>query len=143
MRESVRVQRVEDEAALAEALEIRRVVFVVEQAVPLEEDLDAHDRLGSEAVLVLARLGERAVGTGRLLGSKVQRMAVLGEARGAGVGAAILETLARIALERGLEELVLEAQVHAIPFYERAGYVAEGEEFLDVGIPHRRMRRRL
>lgn len=143
MREPVRVQRVEDEAALAAALEIRRVVFVIEQQVPLEEDLDAHDRLGSDAVLVLALLGDRAVGTGRLVGSKVQRMAVLGEARGAGIGAAILEALREEARARGVEELVLEAQVHAIPFYERAGYVAEGEEFLDVGIPHRRMRRRV
>jgi predicted GNAT family N-acyltransferase len=70
-------------------------------------------------------------------------MAVLQEARGTGVGTAILSALMNAARERGHAEVVLNAQTHAAPFYRRLGFVEEGGVFDDAGIPHIAMRRRL
>jgi predicted GNAT family N-acyltransferase len=68
-------------------------------------------------------------------------MAVRKEARGTGVGARVLEALIDKAQSLGYPELILNAQTHAMPFYVRAGFTAEGEEFEEAGIPHRTMRR--
>lgn len=128
------------------ALEVRIAVFVHEQGVPLEEEEDLHD---ATAFHLLGRDPEgRAVATGRLVvepgqPGRIGRMAVLREARGQGWGRRVMERLVQEARDRGLEELVLDAQVHAIPFYEGLGFRVEGPEFPDCGIPHRRMRRRL
>lgn len=70
-------------------------------------------------------------------------MAVLKEWRGTGVGAAILESLITAARARGMRECHMHAQSHALAFYVRHGFESQGEEFLEAGIPHRRMRRRL
>ena len=94
-------------------------------------------------VLALTADGS-AVGTGRLLpDGHIGRMAVLRPWRGRGVGAALLTELLRIAQAAGLEDLALNAQTHAIAFYARFGFEPEGETFLEAGIPHRAMRRRL
>ena len=121
--------------------QVRRRVFVVEQEVPESEEWDDEDPL---SVHVLATLNREPVGTGRLTpAGKVGRMAVLSEVRGRGVGSAILRLLVDEALHRGLVELRLNAQVRAIPFYERHGFAAEGPVFMEAGIPHRVMRRML
>jgi predicted GNAT family N-acyltransferase len=81
------------------------------------------------------------LGTGRLLpDGHIGRMAVLRQARGAGVGSALLRALMQAARARGDREVMLSAQTHALPFYERFGFVAEGEAYDDAGIPHRVMR---
>ncbi|MFL1441828.1 GNAT family N-acetyltransferase, partial [Nocardiopsis protaetiae] len=71
------------------------------------------------------------------------RMAVLPEQRGTGLGAALVRAAEDAARERGLAAMELHAQTHALGFYERLGYTAHGEEFLDAGIPHRHMVRDL
>jgi predicted GNAT family N-acyltransferase len=124
------------------AAPIRRAVFVDEQKVPLEMELDEFDPLSLHA-LALDGQG-RAVGTGRLLpDGHIGRMAVLREARGQGVGSALLKALLQAARARGDREVALSAQAHAVPFYLRFGFVAEGDEYDDAGIPHRAMRRAL
>jgi predicted GNAT family N-acyltransferase len=70
-------------------------------------------------------------------------MAVLKDWRGRGIGGLILKRLMEKALERGDREVVLSAQVHALAFYRAHGFVEEGEQYLEAGIPHRDMRRRL
>ncbi len=126
------------EEAREEASRIRFVVFVEEQRVPREIELDARD---AECVHALARLDGRAVGTGRLLpDAHIGRMAVLRECRGMGVGGAVLAALVGRARLRGDREVVLSAQVHAIPFYERHGFSAFGAVYEEAGIPHRDMR---
>ncbi|WKZ86822.1 GNAT family N-acetyltransferase [Ralstonia pickettii] len=128
------------DAVREEARAIRYDVFVIEQGVPVELEWDewddqcwhalAHDTAG------------RAVATGRLLpDGHIGRMAVRKEARGTGVGARVLEALIDKAQSLGYRELILNAQTHAMPFYARAGFAAEGEEFEEAGIPHRTMRR--
>lgn len=124
-----------------EAARIRYTVFVDEQKVPAEIELDDWDALSLHALALDAQ--GRALGTARLLpDGHVGRMAVVRSARGQGVGTALLRALLRAARERGDREVVLSAQTHAMPFYEKEGFIAEGDEYDDAGIPHRQMRRR-
>jgi predicted GNAT family N-acyltransferase len=124
-----------------QAAAIRTEVFVVEQRVPAELELDEYDPVSVHALVCNAR-GE-VLGTGRLLpDGHIGRMAVLAAARGAGAGSALLRALMDEARRRGIAEVVLNAQTHAMPFYARFGFVAEGDEYDDAGIPHRAMRLR-
>ena len=121
---------------------IRTTVFVGEQQVPPDIEIDGRDGACVHALAETAA-GE-AIGTGRLMpDGRIGRMAVLAGWRGRGVGAAILDLLVREAARRGLREAYLHAQSHARAFYERHGFVVEGEEYLEAGIPHVGMRRRL
>ena len=118
---------------------IRETVFIHEQQVPRELEFDERDPLCRH---VLAFDGDAAVGTGRLdleLNGKVGRVAVVASHRRRGVGAAIMERLHAIALERGQPRLWCNAQLTAVPFYERLGYVGSGPTFLEAGIEHVRM----
>lgn len=136
-------------AEMAEALSVRRRVFIEEQAVPEEIEIDEHDGDPAEvdtAVHVLGRLDRVAVATGRLLLDEdrehlahVGRVAVLAEHRGKGLGREIMAALHREARERGYPGIVLSAQLHAVGFYERLGYVGHGDVFLEAGIEHREM----
>lgn len=121
---------------------VRETVFVREQRVPIELEWDDDDETALHALAEDA--DGRPIGTGRLtVDGRVGRMAVMREWRGRGVGSAILEWLTEAARSRGIDEIVLSAQVSAINFYRRFGYTEEGDEFMDAGIPHMRMRRRL
>ncbi len=151
---ALEVTLVRTAAELAEALAVRRVVFIEEQGVPESEEIDAHDgdpATVTTAVHVLARRDGRAVGTGRLLleyprggHAHIGRVAVLAAERRGGVGRAVMRALEGEARRCGFAGITLAAQLHAIPFYERLGYVlasdeARGEVFLDAGIEHRWM----
>ncbi|WP_255306138.1 GNAT family N-acetyltransferase [Streptomyces sp. Wb2n-11] len=149
------VRIAEGPADMEACFAVRKQVFVVEQEVPADIEYDAYD---ADAVHVLAVTGDGLpLGTGRLLygaaaagrtggdatvGS-LGRLAVSREARGFGVGAALVRAIERVAGERGLSAVDLHAQTHALGFYERLGYVAYGPEFPDAGIAHRAMRRAL
>jgi predicted GNAT family N-acyltransferase len=134
---------------LTEALAIRRSVFIEEQGVPESEEIDEHDRdpaAVTSAVHMLARLEECAVGTGRLLlsyppgtNAHIGRVAVLAEWRRSGVGTAVMRALEGAARQRGFAGITLAAQLPAIAFYERLGYTARGDVFLDARIEHRWM----
>lgn len=126
-------------------LALRRRVFIEEQGVSEAEEVDGLD---AEAVHLLARIDGRAVGTARLLlrgeAGKIGRVCVLREMRGTGLGVALIEAALAYFRARGdINEARLSAQSHAIGFYERLGFMPEGAEFLDAGIPHRDMRRTL
>ena len=120
---------------------IREEVFVREQSVPAEMEMDEFDAQSHHVVAIADGV---AIGTGRLLpDGHIGRMAVLGKWRNQGVGSALLVALIDEARKRGVSRVVLNAQIHALPFYLRHGFQAEGEEFLDAGIAHRRMWREL
>ncbi|WP_397476273.1 GNAT family N-acetyltransferase [Pusillimonas sp.] len=120
---------------------IRHQVFVEEQNVPIELELDEHDAGAAHAV---ALKGEVAVGTGRLLpDAHIGRMAVLKSHRGTGVGAMLLSALVDEAGRRGCSSVVLAAQCHAQGFYLAQGFAPEGAEFMDAGILHIQMRKKL
>lgn len=121
---------------------IRTTVFVEEQRVPAEMEIDDWDPQCVHAV-AFDDEGE-AQGTGRLLpDGHIGRMAVLRSARGAGLGSALLTALMDAARARGQREALLSAQTHAVPFYEQHGYTVCGAEYLDAGIAHVDMRRDL
>ena len=114
---------------------VRHSVFVKEQGVPNEEEFDDDDR---ECVHVIVMDERRPVGTGRLgRDGRIGRIAVLSQARGKGVGKAIMLALEQHAKECGLGRLWAHAQVQAIGFYERLGYRVGGDEFMEAGIPHK------
>jgi predicted GNAT family N-acyltransferase len=127
--------------ARAHAAPIRFTVFVEEQRVPREIELDAMDEACVHAVAFDDGV---AVGTGRLLpDGHIGRMAVLERWRGRGIGSRLLERLMEEARRRGDREVALSAQVHAAPFYRAHGFREEGAEYLEAGIPHQAMRRAL
>lgn len=118
---------------------IRFEVFVDEQKVPFESEVDDNDPLSIHAI---AWADGVAAGCGRLLpDGHIGRMAVRKPFRGQGVGAAVLVHLMERARQRGDHEVVLSAQTHAIGFYEKFGFVVENDEYLDCDIPHRDMRK--
>lgn len=124
----------------AEIRAIRHEVFVVGQDVPEEEEWDGLDEVPSTTHLLALAADGTAVGTARLLpGGKIGRMAVRAPHRGRGVGSALLLALVELARSQGEPRCHLGAQLQAIPFYERHGFVAEGAVFLDAGIEHREM----
>jgi predicted GNAT family N-acyltransferase len=130
------------EEARSEASRIRFLVFVDEQRVPLEMEVDEFDPRSIHA-LAYSEAGE-AIGTGRLLpDAHIGRMAVLKAWRGRGAGGAILQSLIAAARSRGDRQILLSAQTHAIPFYRKHGFVEEGTEYDDAGIPHQMMRKAL
>lgn len=135
----LRIELMAWESARESASRIRTMVFVVEQRVPAEIEMDDMD---AECVHALAFLEGRAVGTGRLLpDGHIGRMAVLREARAQGVGSALLRRLVDEATRRGVREAVLSAQTHALEFYRRHGFTPVGEIYEEAGIAHQEMRR--
>ena len=147
-----------DDPALTDALTIREVdygeaepalrairfeVFVDEQNVPPEIEMDDRD---PNCVHLLAFAGDKAVGTARIdieKNGKIGRLAVVARSRGRGIGRALMERCHEIAARRGLSQVWCNAQVSAVPFYERLGYRVEGEIFDEAGIDHLRMTRSL
>lgn len=118
-----------------DAKPIRMEVFVREQNVPAELEMDDIDAACLHAVAYDA--AGQPLGTGRLLpDGHIGRMAVLNSARGQGVGGAILQGLMDKARERGDEKVVLSAQTHAAGFYLTHGFVKAGDVFYEAGIPH-------
>ncbi|WP_085917756.1 GNAT family N-acetyltransferase [Halomonas sp. CSM-2] len=116
---------------------IRRVVFIDEQQVPQDEEWDGQDPACHH---FLAYLDGNPVGTARLLpDGHIGRVAVLAEARGTGIGGQLMAAAIATAQRVGHPQVALSSQLHALAFYERLGFVAHGEVFMDAGIPHREM----
>lgn len=138
----LRIELLPWDKARAEASRIRFTVFVEEQRVPPEIELDEMD---AHCVHALAYCADgTVVGTGRLLpDGHIGRMAVVQAWRGKGAGGAILEALVEAARARGDRAVLLSAQTHALAFYRRHGFIAEGEVYEEAGIPHQAMRRAL
>lgn len=118
---------------------IRYEVFVSEQQVPAELELDEMDPVSTHAVAYDA--AGMPLATGRLLpDGHIGRMAVRKSARGQGIGGLVLQALMEAARQRGDHEVQLNAQLHACAFYAGYGFAAEGEEFMDANIAHIHMR---
>lgn len=121
---------------------IREAVFIREQHVSEELEWDNMDG-GSRHALALTLNGE-AIGCGRILpNGHIGRMAVLPEWRNKRVGTAIMEIMLNEARARGLKQVDVEAQVQALPFYHLFGFVEHGKEFMDAGMPHKKMKLKL
>ncbi|WP_010307491.1 GNAT family N-acetyltransferase [Kurthia senegalensis] len=132
---------IENEQQLQRALTIRKKVFVEEQHVPLEDEVDELDVLdGPCRHLLITTNEDEAVGTGRVRlieqYGKLQRVAVLKDMRQFGIGRLIIAELETLAKQLGAQKTKLDAQVHAIGFYEKLGYTVQSDVFLDAGIEH-------
>lgn len=127
-----------------EAFAIRLKVFVEEQNVPVEEE---HDHYDETATHFGGFLNNKMIATARVVivdqEGKIGRMAVLKEHRGSGAGLSLLNFIVNYCQEIGLKDAHLSSQIHALGFYEKAGFVAEGGIYDDAGIPHRTMRKKL
>jgi predicted GNAT family N-acyltransferase len=138
----VRVARTPGE--VAQALDLRRRVFAGEQGVPLAADRDGRD---FEALHVVAVGGGGVLGTCRLVFdagvARLGRMAVEPGRRGQGIGGALLREAERLARDAGAMRIALHAQTYAKDLYARAGFVERGEEFVEEGIEHVAMEKRL
>lgn len=118
-------------------LAIRRQVFIEEQGIDAQIEIDGQDPAGFH---VLATLDGRDVGTGRLLRSgKIGRVAVLASHRGGGIGIALMQALLATAQSQGLREVMLSAQASAVGFYLALGFQPQGEPHIEAGIPHQHM----
>ena len=139
---NITVKRVETEEDMEAAVGVRFRVFVDEQSIPPEEELDEYDAHATHAI---ALEGGQAVGTGRMYleGStaRIGRMAVDLPHRRRGVGGLILRFLEEEAKAQGATGYVLHAQEYVKSFYAAHGYTEHGQPFLEVDIPHVEMRK--
>ena len=124
-----------------QALAIRREVFVDEQGVSLEEEIDDLEDQTNHIVLFRQ---EDPIAVARIydLGGsvyKVQRVATLKKYRGQGFGAKLMHEIELKISELGGHQITLGGQNTALPFYEKLGYTVQGDEFMDAGIPHHTM----
>ncbi len=145
MADSLIIKLAESEEELEAAIAVRFRVFVDEQSIPPEEELDEADAAADHAIAI--REG-KVVGTGRLVlgddgSAHVGRMAVDAQYRRMGVGGEILTFLEDTARQQGLTQAVLHAQEYVKSFYAAHGYLQHGETFLEVEIPHVEMRKEL
>ncbi len=121
---------------------IRREVFILEQRVPEELEWDEFDITARHVIAFNDK--ERPIATGRIKpNGHIGRMAVLKLYRKQGIGSAILVALLAVAKQQNLSEVYLHAQVSAMSFYEQHGFVCNSEQFMDAGIPHRSMIKKL
>jgi predicted GNAT family N-acyltransferase len=127
--------------AKQDAYSIRKRVFIEEQGVPEEMELDEFDLNAQHA---LAYADSECIGTARLVTlagnrGRIGRMAVLPKYRGQGVGKQLLGALLKVCQSQSIKQIELHAQVTVIPFYEQFGFIAQGDVYDEAGIPHRDM----
>lgn len=138
MSVNIRIESVNWAAEESAIRAIRENVFIREQAVPEDLEWDGLDPVCTH-LLAWNDFGQ-TIGTARMQPHGIiGRMAVLEAWRGRGVGSALLRRLLQLAAQQGLSRVTLSAQTHALGFYDRAGFVAIGEPFMDAGILHRKM----
>jgi predicted GNAT family N-acyltransferase len=140
---NISVMKIADPDELPLLFDIRHEVFVVGQNVPKEEENDEYELTSTH---FLATCDGTMCGTARWRateeGVKLERFAVLEEYRGKGVAKALLDAMLKDISKnktvRG-KKIYLHAQVYVVPFYEKNGFVPEGEEFVEAGIRHLKM----
>ena len=140
---NITAKLVESEADMEAAVGIRFRVFVDEQSVAPEIELDEYDAVATHAIALLDGV---AIGTGRVIvegdSARIGRMAVDREYRRSGVGGLLLRFLEDEAREQGAGEFVLHAQEYVKAFYSGHGYEEHGDTFMEAGILHVEMRKR-
>jgi len=147
--EDLTIKLVETEEEMEGAMGVRFRVFVGEQKVPMEEELDETDAAATHVIVVLNRAGQEGevVATGRVFyrdedtAARIGRMAVDIEYRRQGIGGRLLQFLEEESASQGVTTYILNAQVYVKDFYAAHGYIERGEEFLEADIVHILMRK--
>lgn len=119
---------------------IRYKVFVEEQGIKLEDEYDFVEK-NREVILVFDDVKPIATGRIHFLNNQAifERICVLKEYRGKNVGKFLVKSMMDIAFDKGINDFLLGAQLYALKFYEKIGFIAFGEIYLDAGIEHRHM----
>lgn len=134
---SLNINVVETDEQLKEAYHVRMTVFVKEQKVSPEEELDEHDKTATHLV---GYENDQAIAASRLRFveeyGKLERICILKEHRGKAFGSQMIAAMEDIILSKGYKKAKLNAQTQALPFYERLGYKTISGKFMDAGIPH-------
>jgi len=130
---------------LKAAFEVRLQVFVEEQGISEELELDDLDQ---EALHMVVKDGERVIGTARVLfltanQAKIERMAILKPFRRRGIGKGIMSFLNEELRNKQVEQVVLHAQYAVVAFYKSCGFEESGLPFQEAGIKHIKMERQL
>ncbi len=133
-------KKIKDQDDLNIAFQLRINVFVDEQGVPLEDELDEFDVLDGSCDHILVYYNNQPVGTGRIRivdkVGKLERICILKDYRKYGLGKIIIAGLESIAMEQGIKQFKLHGQTQAEGFYKKLGYEAASEVFMEDGIPH-------
>ena len=136
---NIRIETADWERDQLQLIEVRTRVFVDEQHVPTELEIDGQDPQCRHVKAIEPESG-KIIGTARLLpGHHVGRMCVLKPYRNLGIGAQMLEYFIALAQTEHMPFLALNAQISALPFYQKHGFVADSEIFMEAGIPHQHM----
>ncbi len=143
--DNLRYTLITSDAALKKAFQIRRTVFIEEQGISEDLEMDGND---SSALHLLVEKNGLAVGTARLRftadkQAKLERMAVLKQLRGTGIGKGIVSFFEKECKKKGIEQITLNAQYSVIHFYRTCGFRETGLPFLEAGIKHIRMDKKL
>lgn len=124
----------------SEAMKIRYTVFVEEQGVPYENEIDKYDKIAYHVVM---SDGKESIACGRIYfkdnSAKLGRVAVLKEYRGKGCATKICDELINIAVSHEIKNIILHSQTYAVPLYEKLGFKCVGDEFLEENIAHYKM----
>lgn len=138
MQDTYYVHEVSWEKAQELLLQVRHQVFVYEQRVAVDIEVDGRDPVCYH--VLVTDLDGNPVGAGRMTSEgKIGRVAVLMQHRGTGLGSKVLKKLVDIASRESISPIKLNAQVHALPFYERHQFTPKGPVFMEAGIPHQTM----
>ena len=142
---SIDVRVAEDPSDREDAFAVRREVFIEEQGVPEDIEMDGKD---DKAIHFVASDAGEPIGAARLREvdsgvGKVERVAVVDDRRGEGIGREIMDELECVAVERGLDRLVMHAQTHVEGFYSRLDYETTSDVFQEAGIDHVEMEKDL
>lgn len=145
MPDSLTIRSTTDPRDLEAAMTVRWPVFVEEQGVPADEERDLSDLISVHA---LAEIDGQVVGTGRLVlegdyAGHIGRIAVLPDQRRRGIATRIIAILEQQAQTRGFSEITLHAQTYVQELYAKSGYTVSGPQFLEAGIDHLPMKKRI
>lgn len=132
---------VENYTELEQAYDIRKKVFVNEQGVPVENELDNYEEVATH--IIGYDTDNSPIATARFRpfgeGVKIERVAVIKEQRKSGIGKVLMRFIEQVAQQSGYEKLILNAQIQAQPFYDNLGYSPIGEIFMEENIEHIKM----
>lgn len=140
----IEIKVVQNKEEFKIAYGIRIKVFVEEQKVPIEMELDEFD---NSAIHIILYKDNKAIGCGRIIiqgkTARIGRIAILKEYRRNGYGKKICEKLISLAEENQMDEIVLHSQCYVTNFYKKIGFKKYGKNFEEAGIEHIEMRRKL
>lgn len=138
---NVKITKAISEDEISACMSIRRKVFIEGQGVPEEIEADGKENKCDHYIL---KIDDFAAGAARVryLGekSKIQRVAILDEYQGKGLGRKLMQYIIEDIIKKNVaKSMILSSQLHAIPFYESLGFIVSSEEYMEAGIKHKDM----